>query len=951
MRTLLAALIAALALTGAAHALDLVTGGQSAYTIVTADAPTQPAVFAAQELAAYLQRITGAELPVVPEAQAPAARRIFVGPCAAAQAAGIVAEERESYRARVIGQDLFIVGEDTDEDPLGTARTGTMYGVYELLREFGGVRWLWPGDLGEVVPGAPDFRVPDDLDRSVAPDFAIRHLWLTYRNPPATRERYMRWYRRTGQGQALTGNSGHSYSSRIGGNSRFDEHPEYYAMIGGRRKPLNGDRGQICTSNPEVVRIVAESALADTRDIAPIAPNDGSGFCECPNCRALDVDDYLMPWGGGEMIALTDRIFTFVNQVAHIVAQRDPEQLLGHYAYTFFKPPPARIDDLEDNIVLFFAQACHWFRNPELKADYRGYIDAWARYGNPMVSREYLGLIYWLGMPNIHTRLIEQEVGYLKQRGFIGLNSEMCDDFSTHGPNYYLAARLIWDTSLTREEVLGDYYRAGFGPAAADVAEYYDIFERRLEELGPEATGSGSANRAKLPMQFSPETIAAARAALDRAYARTDDPTIRARLDFVKLGLEYTDVTTQLMRLAGQLNSAGMSLGIVESVPLEQQPTEQEFMAWLREALALHERRWQIIDGQGDLPALHRPALQEAENQGRWGERIRERLAIVADEAGRYFDLPLQWRFAIEGEGQGEAAGWQREDFDDSGWALIGTSVPWERQGYEGFDGVGWYRVRFELTAEQAAAEKVILRLGAIDEDGWAWLNGEQVGEIIFDAQVNEDSWKEPLDLDVTGKLHAGTNTVAVRVRDRSGAGGLWQRSYLIFGEERVNLLGNPSFEEGRTGWSFHADAPASAEIVAGEGYQSDHALRVVVPDDPDIYASMAVTVPAEAGHRYAYSFHYQTTGVGTHPTITDSPKVRVIFRRADGSSVTDTRGYFWAGIKVPPNTDDWQEANVYFATPPQTASISITTFFHLPGSYLVDGVSLRDFGAVEQGG
>ncbi len=944
-----AIIVASLALfASSACALEIVSGGQSAFTIVMPDEPTPTAQMAAQELQSYLQRVTGAELPLVAEADAPDGACIYVGPCRAAIAAGLVPEEREAYAIRHLGDDLLIVGEDTAEDPLGTARTGTLYGVYELLREFGGVRWLWPGELGEVVPQSPEFIVPDGLDRAVAPDFAIRHLWLTYKNPPQVRERYMRWYRRTGQGQALTGNSGHAYYSRMGGNALFEEHPEYYALVGGQRKPFTGNRGQICTSNPEVVRIVAESALTDARDIAPIAPNDGSGFCECPNCRALDVDDYLMPWGGGEMIALTDRIFTFVNQVAHIVAERDPQKLLGHYAYTFFKPPPARIDDLEDNIVLFFAQACHWFRNPELKADYRGYIDAWSRYGNPLVSREYLGLIYWLDMPNIHTRLIEQEVAYLKDRGFIGLDSEMCDNFSTHGPNYYLAARMIWDTSLTREEVLSDYYRAGFGPAADDVAEYYDIFETRLEQLGPDATGSGNANRAKLPMQFDPETLARARAALERAYTRTDDRTIHARLDFVKIGLEYTEVTTELMRIAGRLNSSGMSLGIVESVPIDRQPSEEELIAWLKEALALHERRWALIDGQGDLPALHRPALLEAEEQGRWGEGIAERLTVVADEAGRFFELPLQWHFQVEGEGQGEATGWHLPEFDHDAWPLIGTSVPWERQGYEGFDGVGWYRVRFELTEEQAAAEKVTLRIGAIDEDGWVWLNGEQVGEIIFDINVNENSWQEPLDVDATGKLRAGTNTVAVRVRDRSGAGGLWQRSYLIFGEERVNLLEGGSFEDAADRWAFSGRGEYRSEIVAGEGYASDHALRIVVPEDPDALASAATTVAAEAGHAYAFTFRYQTRGVGTHATITDSPKVRVIFKDAAGQSVTDTSGYFWAGLKVPPNTDDWQQAIVHFTTPPGTAKMSLTVFFHLPGSYLVDDLTLRDYGPRE---
>jgi len=200
--------------------------------------------------------------------------------------------------------------------------------------------------------------------------------------------------------------------------------------------------------------------------------------------------------------------------------------------------------------------------------------------------------------------------------------------------------------------------------------------------------------------------------------------------------------------------------------------------------------------------------------------------------------------------------------------------------------------------------------------------------------------------VDVTGKLRPGTNTVAVRVRDQMGAGGLWHPCYLIFGEERANLLQNPSFEDGAAGWTLSAIGEAAGEIIAGEGYQSAHCVSLSVPPDGESIWSMTTTVPAEGEHRYAYSFRYQTSGVGEHPTITDSPKVRVIFRGEDGQSLTDTHGYFWAGIKLPADTDDWQEARVYFTTPPDTARISITTFFHLPGAYLVDEASLRDFGA-----
>ncbi|MFW5869130.1 MAG: DUF4838 domain-containing protein, partial [Armatimonadota bacterium] len=540
-----------------AHALDVVEGGQSQFTIVTADEPTQTAQFAAEELQSYLQQITGAELPLVTEAEAPDGPCIYVGPCQAAIEADLVPEEREAFAIRQLSDDLLIVGEDSEGHPLYSdsrterplARTGTLYGVYELLRRYGDVRWLWPGELGEVVPRTDSFSVPDGIDWSEAPDFQIRNLWLTYRNPDWQEREYHRWWRQNGQGQALTGNSSHVYWKRIGGNSHFDEHPEYYAMIDGKRRPLDGWRGQICTSNPEVARIFAESVLEDPLDIAPAAPNDGGGFCQCPTCEALDVPTNLIPWRGREIPALTDRIFTFLNEVAAIVGERDPDKMLGHYAYTFFKAPPAEIEDLDDSIVLFFAQACHWFRDPELKERYRGYIDAWSKFGNPMVSREYIGLTYWFDMPNIHTRRIEEEIAYLEDHGFIGMNSEMSRNFATHAPNYYLAARMLWDTSLTREEVLADFYESGFGPAADDVAEYFDIFERRLEELGAAAAGAGSRNIMDVPDQFDAQTRAEARAALERAYAKTDDPTITARLDFVRIGLDYADITCETMRL------------------------------------------------------------------------------------------------------------------------------------------------------------------------------------------------------------------------------------------------------------------------------------------------------------------------------------------------------------------------------------------------------------------
>lgn len=927
-----------------AFALDLVKDGQSAFTIVTAATPSPTATMAASELQTFVKRATGADLPIVTEDKAPAAARIFVGPCQATEKAGIATPGLEEYTVRAINGDLFIVGGDTVEAPMAwPTRTGTLYGVYGFLHRFAKVRWLWPGELGTVVPKTPTLTVPNDLNWSEKPDFGIRNLWLTYRNPADVNNEHTLWRRRTGQGQLWSGGSGHAYSSLLGGNKWFEQHPEYYSLIGGQRRAFFGDgRGQICTSNPDVIDICTKSALAREADIVSLSPNDGGQFCECDQCRALDVPENIIDWDGKPMVALTDRIFTFADTIARRVAKEQPEKRLGHFCYTFFKQPPVGLKDLSDNLVLFFTQGCHWFRDPELKKQYRGYIDAWFKFGNPMISREYYGLIYWHGMPNVHTRLIEEDIKYLKARGFVGLHSEICRDFATHGPNYYLAARMIWDTSLTRRQVLDEYYQSGFGAAAKDVEAYYDVLERRLADLGPAAAGAGGRNINSLAMQFDAQTLAAARQALEKAYTRNIDADVKARLDFVKIGLEYTEVTAQLLGLLQRLNAAGMSFSPLEPATLASQPTEPEFMAMLKQARDLNKRRWEIINGQQGLPVVHTPALVEQEERGRWTEQIETRFEVLANEAGRYFQLPLEARFKTEPAGAKQPVGWQAVDLDDAGWETIRTNQPWEKQGHEGFDGYGWYRLSFDLPADRARANPIVLRLGAVDESCRVWLNGELVGSFTFDIDKDPDSWRKPLDFDVSGRLKPGRNVLAVRVEDRSGAGGLWKPSVLVLGRESPNLI-KGDFEQGMGAMRSSGQGDATAEIVADKGYQSAHSLLVTVPEAEGNHRSLQVSCPVAGEKRYAVSFRYQTKDVKPHPTIRNTPAIRIIFHGADGKSLTDTKGYHWGAFKVPATTDDWQEAQYYFKALPNTAQIAITLFFHGAGQYWIDDIKLRE--------
>ncbi|WP_296282230.1 sialate O-acetylesterase [Pseudoxanthomonas sp.] len=110
--------------------------------------------------------------------------------------------------------------------------------------------------------------------------------------------------------------------------------------------------------------------------------------------------------------------------------------------------------------------------------------------------------------------------------------------------------------------------------------------------------------------------------------------------------------------------------------------------------------------------------------------------------------------------------GWEKRDLDTRDWVPITVPSLWEKTGWNGLDGVAWYRTTFTLSAEEAAAG-VTLGVGRIDDSDITWVNGVQVGETRM--QYNQPRrYRVP-----ATALRAGVNQVAVRVSDFGGGGGI----------------------------------------------------------------------------------------------------------------------------------------------------------------------------------
>jgi sialate O-acetylesterase len=155
------------------------------------------------------------------------------------------------------------------------------------------------------------------------------------------------------------------------------------------------------------------------------------------------------------------------------------------------------------------------------------------------------------------------------------------------------------------------------------------------------------------------------------------------------------------------------------------------------------------------------------------GKTLRERLGEVPPASGN----------------RGQESGWSAADFDDSGWPVMTLPRLWESDGLDGVDGVFWFRTSFELTPEQAA-RPAVLHLGPIDDADITYLNGRQVG--------TTSAYNEPRHYTLPAEaLRPGRNTLAVRVTDTGGGGGIYgaeEELRLELGAESIGLAGDWRF-------------------------------------------------------------------------------------------------------------------------------------------------------------
>src|SRR5215813_1916782 len=549
-------------------AVEVVKDGRPRATVILSAEATAEEREAAQELVQYVERATGARLPIAASADPLTVTRILVG--------GSASPPNVRRQIEKLQPDGYIIRVSPDYSIIlaGQKRHGTSFAVYQFLERFLGVRWLWPGESGEVVPATKNLALdlssrteePAYLWRSLGPGGA---LWGPYDRweaelrigiSPEHQKVQRQWELRNRFGGARI-YGGHSWGMLVPPAKYGAEHPEYFALVNGNRdSKAEGFDGkhlrQLCTTNPDVIRIVTEGVIRffdehPDYDGFSITGNDGRGFCECDRCRALDTSETQLeradPETGAQRVStvITDRIITFSNQVAEGVAKKYPDKLLMVAAYGPYRRPPTKIAP-HPNLMSQYCFEAHRHWNDESAKNDWTMTEGWSRLANYRGIYEYFIRGGFPDLPRLAPDKIEETVRRLSKMDYRYYQTQHGDGYAVNGFNYYLLGRLLWDPSLKWQDVMQDYTDKGFGQAAPAVRRYFQRMSDQWRSTGGLLLLDNATLKeyrraaAAYPKSFR-DTC---RQDLEEALrlARGDE---RARVEFLVKGLRYVELTMQ----------------------------------------------------------------------------------------------------------------------------------------------------------------------------------------------------------------------------------------------------------------------------------------------------------------------------------------------------------------------------------------------------------------------
>lgn len=491
----------------------VVKNGVSNYTIVVPEERALVITNAAAELADYIERVSGAELSITTDGEfenGEGGKFISLGKTS------LFAAEKFKFDYKLNGDGFYIYSKGDNAFIEAATGRGVLYGAYEFLELFAGVKFL--SETYYHIPKSSDIYF-QDMTITRIPDFARRSYFCALNEPDFFAKcRFLDPYDKNsekygyGLAEILPSGTGHTMLTTFMPYTTYGSaHPEWYANSNtDHRNALDFTNG--VTDDDRIDDNVSNSAIKQ------MITNVKNHISTYPNAEyvMLGIEDSdtavnnsrvrdSLARNGGKQSALQ---MIWVNLIAEEVESwlqaTYPEREITFivFAYKHMLEPP--VDEngnpanskviARGNVMVEFAPLnyCYYhdYFDPdcETNAALAKYIKGWST-----VTSRFCVWDYQLNFSNYlfwypHYGSMKKNVLTYKEYGFEGLLQQAAVG---GGPYYqgqldaYLISKLTWDSRREIRDLVHDfnYYYCGNEAAAAKINEFFDLMNYHYDTL------------------------------------------------------------------------------------------------------------------------------------------------------------------------------------------------------------------------------------------------------------------------------------------------------------------------------------------------------------------------------------------------------------------------------------------------------------------------------------
>ena len=518
--------------------ITLVENAKSDYVIFVASDAISSEKYAARELQRMLMKMSSCEIPITNSKQN-SSKIIYVGFTGAPERllSGLDISDfgKEEYIIRTKDDEMIISG--------GEPR-GTLYGVLGFLSNQLGCRWY----TKEVVkiPQLQNITV-SPIDVREKPVFEYREAWYkeAYDTEWALHNRLNPTIVPIPDslgGSYIMKPFVHTFYQLVPPDKYMKTHPEYFSLVNGKRL-LDTHKGQLCLTNPEVVKIATETVFRWIKEnpgaeIFSVDQNDGYLWCECDACSALDEAE------GSH----SGTVLNFVNQIADSVAKAYPDVKLQTLAYVYTEVPPKTIKP-RPNVTI---RMCHYnYCNAHALGECDSHIPflkrmaAWGKITDRITIWDYYTDFNHYLIPYPNFEAVTKNPAYYASHKCIGLFAQGSNVANNGGGEFselraWVFAQLMWNPYQEGQPLIEEFVENVYGAAAPYIKQYITLLHEKVKHNSIHF----SIYDDPATMDFlTPEIIYAAEELFDEAeLTAANDVKLLSRIEVAHLPVLYAQL-------------------------------------------------------------------------------------------------------------------------------------------------------------------------------------------------------------------------------------------------------------------------------------------------------------------------------------------------------------------------------------------------------------------------